>query len=230
MYKDVSKNISIYELISLVHIPEVNKIIESALEELKRGTFSPCILDYESKKKYYYQSLFEDLNPGEGDSEGSDGFYWFELTQFDEWQWRMTYIDPNPPSHMHYYQVLPRDVIDGMAHTLVNPDKVITMKAVHSKSLNKKVDLQFVKFSPIHMFGTVKQTAEVRKNKGKKRGVSLEGDLEMAYRVFFDYVRKFPDLSKEFIQDFLTNMLPQLKQMEAEQKNGGKHAGNRRDQ
>ena len=31
MYKDVSKNISIYELISLVHIPEVNKIIESAL-------------------------------------------------------------------------------------------------------------------------------------------------------------------------------------------------------
>lgn len=67
----------------------------------------------------------------------SDGFYWFELTQFDEWQWRMTYIEPKPPPHMHYYQVLPRGVIDGMAHTLVNPDKVITMKAVHSRSLNK---------------------------------------------------------------------------------------------
>jgi hypothetical protein len=215
MYKDVSKNISIYELISLVHIPEVNKIIESALEELRRGTFSPCILDYESKKKNYYQSLFEDLYPGEG--EGSDGFYWFELTQFDEWQWRMTSIEPKPPPHMHYYQVLPRDVIDGMAHTLVNPDKVITMKAVHSRSLNKKVDLQFVKFSPIHMFGTVRENLDDWQEVFNGDRDVLEKDLDAAFRLFFYYLHKYPDLNKEFMQRYIKKMIPKLKEMEAEE-------------
>jgi hypothetical protein len=84
------------------------------------------------------------------------------------------------------------------------------MKAVHSDLLNKTVDLQFVRYSPGHLFGTVKENPDTAKVRDNMNRFTLERNMELAYRVFFHYVQKFPELNKSFIIWFLHQALSLL--------------------
>jgi hypothetical protein len=83
--------------------------------------------------------------------------------------------------------------------------------------LNKTVDLQFVRYAPGHLFGTVRENPDTAKVRDNRERVTLEGDMELAYRVFFHYVQKFPELNKAFVIGFLDQALSILTDTETGQ-------------
>jgi hypothetical protein len=205
-HENLQKDVNLYDLIDMVHIPGVNPVFAALVERLKTGDLQHCIDAYKRKERTYHEELFmKHYRAGQ-----NPPLYWFHLTQYNAWQWRITNIEPVPGNYLRRNEILPRDIIDQITRELVDPDKVITMKAVHSDLLNKTVDLQFVRYSPGHLFGTVREnpdTAEVRDNRNR---FTLEENMDVAYRVFFQYVQKFPEVNKSFILWFLDQALSLL--------------------
>lgn len=213
LYKNMNKDVNLYDLIDLVHIPGINRVFASLAARLKIGDLQPCIDAYQRKERMYYEELFiNNYRAGQ-----NPPLYWFQLTQYDAWQWRITHMAPTPENSLLRHEILPRDIIERITRELVDPDKIITMKAVHSNSLNKTVDLQFVRYSSSHILGTVRENPDTAKVQHNENRVTLEGDMELAYRVFIHYTQKFPGLNKFFIQGFLKQVLPTLMEMETGQ-------------
>jgi hypothetical protein len=194
----------IVELFDLVHIPEINKVFALKIEELKGSDLRQCIQDYQRKREMYYQDLFV-THYREGE------LYWFELTRYREWDWRMTKISPASLSYRSEYDILPWDVIDQIIDYPVNPDKVNTLEALHSDMLNKTVRLQFVRTSLKHIIGTVREKPGYLNVQGKKESISLnllDENLEIAQQVFFHSLPKSPFLNDVFTQGNLASMMP----------------------
>jgi len=102
-------------------------------------------------------------------------------------------MEPFEQAYNHQHEILPMDIIEKMAEFPVDPEQVITMKGVRSTLMHKVVDLEFVRFSNTHMFGTVK-------GHGPEK-IRREGDLEAAFLAFFYYRDKFPDRRNDARQE-----------------------------
>ena len=213
LYKNMNKDVNLYDLIDLVHIPAVNPVFASLLERLKIGDLRPCFDAYQRKMNIFYNHLF--INHFQAGQ--NPPLYWFHLTRYDTWEWRITHMVPTPENILLRHEILPRDIIDEITRELVDPDKIITMKAVYSNSLNKTVDLQFVRYSSSHIFGTVREKPDSAEDLYNENRVTLEGDMELAYRIFFHYMQKYPGLNNFFIHGFLEEVLPELMEMETGQ-------------
>lgn len=88
--KKLQKDVNLYDLIDMVHIPEVNQVFAVLVERLKTGDLQPCIEAYKRKERMYYKELFiKHYQAGK-----KPPFYWFHLTQYDAWQWRITNMVP----------------------------------------------------------------------------------------------------------------------------------------
>lgn len=210
MYDDISKTVNILEMIDLVHIPELNNVLAAKLEVLEDVDLRALIADYKGKERRCYETLFRDSRRGD------ESLYWFELIQYEEGEWRIAFIEPKPSPQTTSYGILPRDVIGEIVKTGVNPDNVVTMNGVCSPSLNKAVDLQLVRLSPTHLVGTVKDSVFEGEETPLEGPVTLDGDMDAAFRVFFHSLNSNPSITKELIRVFLNRILPELKQLEAE--------------
>lgn len=213
IYKNVSMSSNIFELINWVHVPEVDKIFSEVIEEIKSGELKHCLDEFEGKLKKYYDTLFVNSEKQEYET-----FHWYELTRYREWDWRMTVLRPYPPPDTPPYEVMPRDIIAKITESLVNPEKTISLQGTCSQSLNKTVDLKFVRVSDNFLCGTVGLLEKDNlsgKSKYTKGGITLDGDIDTAYRVFSHYTHKYPQIREQFIREFNETMLPQLIDMDA---------------
>jgi hypothetical protein len=200
--------IDLYQLIDLVHVPEVNReFAETVTKWLEKGVAGAEIEDYNRKKKVYFDMLFarvcqRPVKKKRGRLPGTTSFYWFELQRYDEYAWRPVNMKPFEQAYNHQYEILPMDIIEKMAEFPVDPEQVITLKGVRSTLLHKVVDVEFVRFSNAHMFGTVE-------GRGPEK-IRWEGDLGAAFLAFFDYRDRFPDKVMDFVQEYAENLMPTL--------------------
>lgn len=203
MENSTDKKADIFKVMALTHIPEINRIAAQFITKFEKKRMNR-MTDLQAKKKAYYMSLFSDQQQRKG-----SGFYWFELTRYKEGQWRMRHIEPDPGDAMTRYTILPKDVIDDLYDVIVDPDTVITRKNLRSKSVGKTVDLQLVKYSPHHLFGTIHERRKGNKKEIDSTGVMHpEEDMESYYRKFYHNMRLYPEAHRDFILRFLSDTFP----------------------
>jgi len=202
---------NIYRLIERVHVPGVNRVLAAKLAQWEKGTIATHQEEYDKARKSFCNDLF--VVPRQEKAPGADRMYWFELMQYGTWQWRMVNLFPWRLPDDDQYKVLPKDIIDKMSEFPVEPGKVVTMAGAHSTLLNKTVDVQFVRYSSTHIFGTVKQSIT-----GPQQ-IHWEGDMETAFRIFYICRGMFPETAATFVNEFMAKVLPGLLE-------SGKGAGN----
>lgn len=204
-------DLNLYEMIDLAHVPEVNRELADKLQKWLDEGGRSIASDYDNMRKKYLETLF--LGPilcFIGENKGSlppkPPMYWFELVQCDAWRWRVIKMEPQDAVCNNQYEILPTDIIERMSESLVDPDRVVTMKRVRSTLLNKTMDLQFVRCSSTHMLGTVKE----RTPKRDWREWDVEADAEL----FFDFRNRFPEVVDDFVRDYMTRIEPNLSSSE----------------
>jgi hypothetical protein len=214
----MKRDINLYEMIDLIHVPGVNRALAAKVKEWEEQGLAACEEEYERRRRHYYKkmcspSVDEILSAFKSPKDtmitsfaSSTQLYWFELIQYEEWQWRMVHLEPQTPFYNHQYKILPMDIIERMAETPVNPDQVVTMKGIRSPSLKKKMDVQFVRYSSTHIFGTVKE------HTGPSARVCWEGDLETAFQTFFKFKNILPHQVNGFVVKFMANLPPEILQ------------------
>jgi hypothetical protein len=200
VFRDKKSDLDILQLLDMAHVPEVKTLLQSELKRIKGGGFKRHIDEYWEQKKKWMEELFNSPRQTVEITAGKvpGNLYWFELTEYSYGDWRMTNIQPEPPLYSQPYEVLPRDIIEKLADSLVNPEEAAAMDRVRSDLMDKDVDLRFVHYSSNFIMGTVRDS-ELR----PQNFDGLKKDKELAYRVFYNYFQKYPDSCIEFIREFL---------------------------
>lgn len=216
------KEINLRDVIDTLKVPEINKLVFLRIGKISSDIrWQRQIESYRRRVGEYFRELYESVYRRR-EQAGKDRYpvlYWFELSRFAESDWELTRMRPIPPPYEPYKELMSGQIIEKITSGFpVNPDKVVTLKTEPSGWLNRRVDLQFVRFSTNHLFGTVKENLDDWEGKFPGEPGMWETDIEMAHRVFFYYLHKFPSLAKEFIQFFIREMLPKLVKMEANKK------------
>ncbi len=217
----IQKSLDLRTLIGLMQIPEVNEVIKLKVEELMSGEFEPLIRGYSEHTEKYYQSLFEcrvQLEEAAG-NKLYPPLHWFELYMYSDNFWGTSCWDSSYGRCTSVYDLLPKDVLDLILEELVEPGKIHS-KTVYSRFQKNTVDLQFVRMSPNHIVGTVRENYKAPVDKLEKTDrISDEQQewqcFEKAHRVLSDYHRKYPEMSKFFIKWYVDTVLPVLKSADA---------------
>ena len=199
---DRNKNNDLFRMINLVHVTQVNRELTKVVSKWERvGVGEEEKTEYDLRRENYFKRLY---TAKAGKEQGA--FYWFELQRYESNKWRMIHMEPFSKAYNHQYEILPTDIIERIAKTKVNPDRVVTRKNLRSGIMDKTVDLKFVRFSETHMFGTVNGngTGEAGQT------VRWEGDMEAFFLAFFDYRDKYPRRVMEFVKEFAGGLLPDL--------------------
>ncbi|MDQ1350409.1 MAG: hypothetical protein QG657_711 [Acidobacteriota bacterium] len=193
--------INYHELIDLIHIPEINLELAASLEEWENKEEIAAInTEFDARWAHYFDILF--ISPLQRAAEGKDyrskmrNWLWFELTRTDDWTWDQKWVFPDAIYNFPCRDILPADIIDRVTDTLVDPDRVVTMKGVRSKFLDISVDLQVVHFSNTYIFGTIKNSA--RWKPFDRRDPEMELKMLLAIKQFA------PEEFTQDIKEFLT--------------------------
>ena len=208
LFENPGKNVDLFEVIDLSHIPEVNRVLAEKLEDIGRGELGKCLEEYKLKRDNYYKEMFEKV----GRQDQGLPLYWFELTLYEGLNWRITSMESFNPQYAHPYGVLPWDVIQEIAGSVVDPDRIITREAIHSDSLNKNVTVRWVRYSSEFIFGTVIEVTSPGTQAGDGAVTDhtrLEEDM-MVYNLFYDNMRKYPDQTRDYLYEFFSKKLPAL--------------------
>lgn len=214
---------NVFEMIALSHVPEVNRVLKDMVKKWDRKKPSAQKLTgNENQRATYFEALFAApyrriVAENHGNPPAQPPFYWFELLQYETWEWRMVHMEPYDCACNHQYQILPLDVIEQLADSVVEPDRVTSVQ-LHSPSMKKTLDITFVRCSNTVIYGIVAERAP-----GK---VCWNGDMEAAFQAFFDYRNKFPMEVCQFVHDFAQSLLPELTSYKPNRRTGrpGKEA------
>jgi hypothetical protein len=234
MYNNTEKEVDIFKVIHYGHIPEVAAFLAKKLDRRskKGGGTIRKIQSFEAAcagtmTKLYVQQYVAEVQQG---LTSLPPLYWFELTQYQPHDWRITHIEPHPPAHTQPYVVLPGDIIEELGKNLViDPDKVVTHTGMMSRALKKKVDVRVVRYSANFIMGTVRDHPAKTK-KGKKTAAAevkppdttgITHDRAQAFRSFYQMMAKGNSTEfKEMIRDIILPMLPRLKEDAEQDKRG----------
>jgi hypothetical protein len=203
MYTNTGElTVKVLELTELVHVPQVNRTLNEKVQGWLEQKGEDPIDKYDKLRSKYSDLLyirrvsdFYKENPG--NIPPKPPVHWFELLQCGPMKWDIYNMMPTAE---YSYETLPRDIIDRVSEALVDPEKVVTMKGVRSKSTNKTVDLQFVCLSSTYIVGTVTETSRSRK--------LWEDDLSTAYEIYYGYKKKYPEEITAFTDEFVTRIDP----------------------
>ncbi len=201
MYKKKEyKEVDLFKMIEMVHIPPVNTYLRKYIDKLGR----PKLDEQRKKHEEKLESLKKAwLNPGLEAIDGVFNKYWFKLTQYREGEWRITDMKPPPPSSAFTFGIVPRDTFPHLTSTPVDPDEPQFVQ-VRSTSFKKELEFKFIRICETSVVGVCHlppgepvKPAPVKGTRGEK---GRQGKLANSYRVFYQYLRKYPDLVRSFIK------------------------------
>jgi hypothetical protein len=83
-----------------------------------------------------------------------------------------------------------------------------------SELLDKEVELNFIRYSNTHIFGTVQECPPTQDNlkkaeKDPPKKATWEDDLQNTFVAFYDFWEKFPEKTNEFIKTFIAGLSPE---------------------
>ena len=197
----------IHELIELLHVPVVENRLYLKIQELKSSEYQSRIKLYREKVETYRRILYENRDRESGGAEKSPGtLYWFELTKYKHNDWRVSRIDPEPPPFYDILEIIPDDIIEVIDLSLTNPDKVESRLDAASHLFGKRYDLEFVRCSANHACGTIRETTASLEKRHRESVYTENEKLDIAYNMFFSYMRKFPSIREYFFNEFFSKI------------------------
>jgi hypothetical protein len=199
--------IDINELIELLHVPVVENRVHLKIEEIKSGGYENKIELYNQKVTTYKHVLFENRRQEPGKEEvNSCQLYWFELTRFKNGVWKVTCLDPAPPPFSDMAEIVPDDIVRVIDHSLTNPDKVEIKRKIVSNIFCKHYDLEFVRSSENHAFGTIRKTPAAAE-KGYPDKTFYESEKQdKAIKLLFSYMQRSPSIRDYFLKEFFNKI------------------------
>lgn len=200
------KELDIYELIELSHVPEVKDILALKLNEMKASQTRQFIENYREKKAFHRRTLFDDIVRQDKES----SLHWFVMTRFRYFTWHITEIVPEPPSYMPMKNFLPHDIIEEILDSPVDPDKVHSPETVYSANARSFFDLRYVRYSTNNLFGTIRENIARKDEMYRKVNIPTENKRETALNVLFECIDNHPGVAKMFIDGMLDIVIPYL--------------------
>lgn len=222
------KELDIHELIQLAHVPEIRDILALKMEEIKSGETRDYLENYRRTRDMYRQQLYKDVvrrekeknNRHNGDSRKKTGkhtgdmerldveeaLFWFVLTRYRDWEWHSTELESELPFPVPRSQILPDDIIESMADSEVDTDKINTLEGVYSSDKHRFFDIRFVRFSSNTIFGTVAENFRRKQEYYEDIGVSRELRKEQALEILLygmDHYPHFERLVTDMVLDFV---------------------------
>ncbi len=163
----------------------------------------------------FKQASFDNLQgPEKEDESGRSKLYWFEVVRYRPGDLRIVEMEPAVPPYYNPSEILPEDVMDRLFDAPFEPGKVSTMMNVKSHLFDLLFDLRFIRFNESHVVGTVKENPLAEKERYKNQVYTANEKLDMAYQVFFHYMKKFPVVRDYLFNEFFGKILPVLEEEE----------------
>ncbi|MCP5107445.1 MAG: hypothetical protein GY950_28920, partial [bacterium] len=148
----------------------------------------------------------KDLPPYEEDPT----FYWFVLTKYHDWSWHITEMTPEPKPGERSLHILPEDIADRMIDTAVDPEKIITLNALHSEASKCFYEIQYVRYSPNNIFGTIQENLQLKNEKYAQIDVTPEEKMDAALQILSYCNTHYPDVARMFIDGMFELALPYI--------------------
>lgn len=204
--------IDIIELMELLNVPEIAKHLYYAIQNCKTGEYANKIKIFTEKKKALRQALFESfyLENNQSPKEIPGSLYWFEVIRLSKDYWEIKTLEPTPPPYFEKSEIIPGDIIQLIAAYPFNPDQVERLTNVPSHLYAKNYDLQFTRFSPYMACGTIAENQQAREQRIKSQIFTRGEQLEVAYKVMFYYMEKFPTLRNYLFNEFFSILKPAI--------------------
>lgn len=204
--------IDITELIEILAIPEIEDLIWNRLESLKTDEPAKLIRRYREKKRALKQEIFENKRKeaAESGKELQDDLRWFEMVLFnaESHLWKITEIEPLPLRFYDKMEVIPSEVINAVEESPVDPGMVRSLTNLRSDLAGMSFDVTFVRCSRNNAFGTIRENPGSREKRHQAQDYSFNENLDMAYEVFFTYMKRYPDIRDYFFNEFFNIIKP----------------------
>jgi hypothetical protein len=195
LYKDTEKEVNIFKIIDYAHIPEVRDFLSAQLNRQRQKSLKKRVDAYNQEVSDYFQRLFLS-------KQDSPGLYWFELTQYKPFDWRITHMAPHNEPQRQPHEILPRDAIGYLGENMViDPKKVVHFKKYYSVAMQKRVDIQAVRYSANFILGTVKDHVPPESDEIPLKRLVM--DHELAFRTFYRYMKDDPKSAKLVAASFV---------------------------
>ena len=195
-------NISIKEMNDLVHIRGVGVELAPRVNKWLNDVGGDRMREYDKLLNTYFKELYQDA-PKEGPPR-----YWFELLECGSQYWEIFSMRPLDMVVNRFYEILPKDIIEEMAESLVDPHTVVKRPKVRSALLKKHLGLEYVHLSETCIVGTVWEYS---------KSTHWKDDPETAFRSFFNYKTLYTPKVLPFTENFLRRLesdrLPAIKQL-----------------
>lgn len=209
------ETVDIGELIELLGIPEVEDQFWKKLQSVKTDVFSKHIMGYREKKSEFRRRILEGMRVMSKDGGGvgaecNNEPYWFEMMLYREQPclWNITVLEPQPPPFYDRHEIVPVEVFKCIDEAPVDPDTIRMPPGIRSELYGKTYDLKFMRFSRNHAFGAIMENNEGRAKRYLEMDYSFNESMDMAYREFFSYMRRFPDIRDHFFNEFFYVIKP----------------------
>lgn len=198
-------HIDFHILTDMLHIQSLNLKMAEVIETWEERVLETHEKECTEKYDMYYKILFTDqinrfIEKNRGKPDLTPPLYWFELLQLHTLKWELAFMRPGDAVNGHQHEILPPDIIPGLAEFNVDPDHVYREK-IRSDLLGKTFELEFVHFSDTHIFGTVNAHKP-----GRKKPLTWLEDMNTAFQVFFDYRDRFTMDVLKFVREFVGGM------------------------
>lgn len=214
-----NEEMELMDIFEALSVPELNEIICYKVNELKENPrFAALISAYKERKKVFRDTVYDSyrrLRDKPGVDTGIDNIssigkrlYWFELVRYRRDNWDVFNLEPSPPPYYDCHEILPCDIIDCVKDAPINPESVQTRADVPSNLYGKSYDLQFIRFSLHYICGSVRENRISLEERHKKQRFSVNENLDTAYRVFFYYLHKFPEIRDYFFNELFGKIGP----------------------
>lgn len=210
--------IDIIELMEILNVPEIERHLYYAIQNCKTGEYADKLKIFKEKKKALRQALFESFYPGNNKSskEIHSPLYWFEVIRYSKGYWEIKVLEPTPPPYFETSEIIPGDIIQLIVAYPVNPDRVERLTNVSSHLYAKNYDLQFTRLSRYMVCGTINENQQAREQRVKSQIFTWSEQLEVAYKVMFYYMEKFPMLRSYLFNEFFSILKPAIDERQDE--------------
>lgn len=205
-----SVNVDIIEMMELLSVPEIERNLYFAVENYKSGEYAQKLKILRAKKKMLKQALFGSalMETAESSNGMPNRLYWFELCRFRREQLEINVLEPTPPPYYETSEIIPQDLVQMIESNPVDPDRVESITGVRSRLYGKNYDLQFTLFSRYLACGTVRENQQAREQRFKSRTFTWNEQLDVAYKVLYYYMEKFPALRNYLFKEFFSILKP----------------------
>ena len=209
----------------LMRYPEFNRIMAMAIGRWVSEEKTSEIEAYRRKREEFQEEAYWSLLlPEEKDrAVFYPPLYRFDITRYTENTWKVSFLDPLPPTHLPYFALLPSHVARVLAGRCGgNMDRLYEIVSHYPLQWNITVNFYVAQLSGNHVTGAFREQLDpllygvLNRPGGPSKADLAVMTQKFPYQVVLYCLDRYPEMQEPFYRAFHENLLPQLIEMENE--------------